>query len=162
MVLFFLTSQKNAVGPKGQAFEASHEEAQVSSGHPKGWVTVMRTWQSPYEIIGDGCDAGGQRYQTLDRFILREQLTRLRRRARLWTRSRGGRHSHYLRAWCLHAQGYFDGRYRRSTNFFWYEGTSTVDIDRFFFGMNPYRRSISTDFWVKSTFDQISTVFSSR
>jgi hypothetical protein len=53
MVLFFLTSRKNAARPKGQAFEASHEEAQVSSGHPKG--RVMRTWQSPYEIIGDGC-----------------------------------------------------------------------------------------------------------
>jgi len=23
-------------------------------GHPEGWV--MHTWQSPYEIIGDGCD----------------------------------------------------------------------------------------------------------
>ena len=46
---------------------------------------------------------------------------------------------------------------------FWYdEGTSTVDINRFFFGMNPYRRSISSDFWVKSTVDQISTDFSSR
>jgi len=22
--------------------------------------------------------------------------------------------------------------------FFWYEGTSTVDVDRFIFGMNPY------------------------
>jgi len=53
MVLFFLTSRKNAAGPKEQAFEASHEEAQVSSGHPKG--QVMHTWQSPYEIIGDGC-----------------------------------------------------------------------------------------------------------
>ena len=54
MVLFFLTSRKNAAGPKGQAFEASHGEAQVSSGHPKG--RVMRTWQSPHEIIGDaGC-----------------------------------------------------------------------------------------------------------
>ena len=48
-----------------------------------------------------------------------------------------------------------------NTDFFWYEGTSTVDIDRFIFGMNPYRRSISTDFGVKSTVDQISTVFSS-
>jgi len=38
MVLFFLTSRKNAVGPKGQVFEASHEEAQVSSGLPKGRV----------------------------------------------------------------------------------------------------------------------------
>jgi len=44
--------------------------------------------------------------------------------------------------------------------FFWYEGTSTVDIDRSF--LIPYRRSISTDFWVKSTVNQISTVFSSR
>ena len=65
MVLFFLTSQKNAAGPKGQAFEASHEGAQVSSGHPKG--QVMRTWQSPYEIIGDGCDAGGHWYQPSQR-----------------------------------------------------------------------------------------------
>jgi len=62
---FFLTSRKNAAGHKGQAFEASHEEAQVSSGHPKG--RVMRTWQSPYEIIGDGCDAGGHRYQLSQR-----------------------------------------------------------------------------------------------
>jgi len=53
MVLFFLTSRKNAAGPTGQAFEASHEEAQVSSRNPKG--RVMRNWQSPYEIIGDGC-----------------------------------------------------------------------------------------------------------
>jgi len=61
MVLFCLTSRKNAAGPKGQAFEASHEEAQVSSGHPKG--RVMRTWQSPYEIIGDGCNAVDHWYQ---------------------------------------------------------------------------------------------------
>jgi len=33
MVLFFRTFRKNAAGPKGQAFEASHE-AQVSSGAP--------------------------------------------------------------------------------------------------------------------------------
>jgi len=52
MVLFFLTSRENAAGPKGQAFEASHEEAQMSSGLPKD--QVIRTWQSPYEIIGDG------------------------------------------------------------------------------------------------------------
>ena len=45
---------------------------------------------------------------------------------------------------------------------FWYEGTSTVDIDRFFFGINPHRRSISTDFLLKSTVDAILTVFSSR
>jgi len=65
MVLFPLTSRENAAGPKGQAFEASHKEAQVSSRHPKG--LVMRTWQSPYEIIGDGCDAGGHRYQPSQR-----------------------------------------------------------------------------------------------
>ena len=35
IVLFFLTSRKNTARPKGHAFEASHEEAQVSSGHPK-------------------------------------------------------------------------------------------------------------------------------
>jgi len=69
MVLFFLTSRKNVAGPKGQAFEASHEEAQVSSGHQKG--QVMRTWQSAYEIIGEGCDTGGHWYQPLDCFILR-------------------------------------------------------------------------------------------
>jgi len=33
------TSWENAAGPKGQAFEASHEEAQVSSGTQKaGWM----------------------------------------------------------------------------------------------------------------------------
>ena len=42
------------------------------------------------------------------------------------------------------------------------DSTSTVDIDWFVFGMNPYRLSIFTDFWLKSTVDQISTVFSSR
>jgi len=35
MVLFFRTPRKNAAGPKGQAFEASHEEAQVGSGAPR-------------------------------------------------------------------------------------------------------------------------------
>jgi len=75
MVLFFLTSRKNAGGPKGQAFEASHEEAQVSSGHTKAsqeeaQVSSGHTkaaWQSPYEIIGGGCDAGGFRYQPSQR-----------------------------------------------------------------------------------------------
>jgi len=34
-----LTSRKNAARPKGQAFEASHEDAQVSSGTQKaGWM----------------------------------------------------------------------------------------------------------------------------
>jgi len=34
-----LTSRENAAGPKGQAFEASHEEAQVNSGTQKaGWM----------------------------------------------------------------------------------------------------------------------------
>jgi len=65
MVFFFLTSWKNAAGPKGQAFEASHEEAQVSNGHPKG--RVMRTWKSPYEIIGDCCDAVCHLYQPSQR-----------------------------------------------------------------------------------------------
>jgi len=92
-------------GPKGQAFEASHEESQVNSEHAKG--QVMRTWQSSYKIIGGSCDAGGHWYQPLDRFILRELLARLRWRARLWTRSRGGRQNHYLQAWCLHREGGF-------------------------------------------------------
>jgi len=38
MVLFFLTSWKNAAGPKGQAFEVSHEEVQVNSGTQKAGV----------------------------------------------------------------------------------------------------------------------------
>ena len=38
MVLFILTSRKNAAGPKGQAFEASHEEAQMNSGTQKAGV----------------------------------------------------------------------------------------------------------------------------
>ena len=34
-----LTSRKNAAGPKDQAFDASHKEAQVSSGTQKaGWM----------------------------------------------------------------------------------------------------------------------------
>jgi len=75
----------------------------------------------------------------------------------LWSMGEWGQCSRFF--W-VHV--HFDGRYRPSTDFFLYEGTSTVHIDRFCFGMNPYRRSISTDFWVKSTVDQISTVFSSR
>jgi len=34
----------------------------------------MRAWQSPYEIIGDSCDADGHQYPPLDRLILRELL----------------------------------------------------------------------------------------
>jgi len=45
-----LTSRKNAAGPKGQAFEASHEEAQVSSGTQKArW---MRDSVSIVHIVG--------------------------------------------------------------------------------------------------------------
>ena len=51
----------------------------------------MRTRQSPYEIVGDGRDEGGHRYQPLDRFILQEVLSHRCRRARLWTRSDVGR-----------------------------------------------------------------------
>jgi len=54
----------------------------------------MRTWQSPYEIIGDGSDEDSHRYH---RFILRELLARQRRRTRLWTSSRAGWETHYLR-----------------------------------------------------------------
>jgi len=39
----------------------------------------MRTRQSLYEIVGDCSDEGGYRYQTLDRFILREVLACRRR-----------------------------------------------------------------------------------
>jgi len=38
----------------------------------------MRTWQSPYEIIGDCRNKGGHWYHPLDRFILREVLPRKR------------------------------------------------------------------------------------
>ena len=57
----------------------------------------MRIWQSPYEIIGDGRDEGGHRYQPLDCFILEELSDRQHRQARLWTSSRAGRETDYLR-----------------------------------------------------------------
>jgi len=53
----------------------------------------MRTWQSPYEIIGDDRNEGGHRYQPLDRFILRQLLPDQRRQSGLWTRSPAGRDS---------------------------------------------------------------------
>jgi len=107
--LFFRLLGKTRLGPRcaspgllGAHCSLFKRVSSVVSGQPKGGV--MRTWQSPYEIIGDGCDrdAGGHLYQPLDCFILRELLARLRLRPRLWTRSRGGSQSHYLRAWCLH------------------------------------------------------------
>jgi len=56
---------------------------------------------------------------------------------------------------------HFDGRYRPSTDFFWYEGIDSRYRSIFF-----WYESISTvdfdQFWVKSTVDQILTVFSSR
>jgi len=57
------------------------------------------TLQSPYEIIGDGCNEGGHRYQPLDCFILRELFAGQRRQSRLWTRSPVGRYS--WRWWIL-------------------------------------------------------------
>ena len=53
MVLFFLTSQKNAAGPKGQAFKASHEEAQVSGGTQKAGVFTKHFfhYQLLHEIL---------------------------------------------------------------------------------------------------------------
>jgi len=94
----FLTSRKSTAGLKGSV-ETSHKDSAVKR-KPK--ASCVRAWQSPYEIIGDGCDAGGHWYQPLDHFILQELLARRRWRARLWTRSRAGRQSHYLREWCLH------------------------------------------------------------
>ena len=45
-----LTSRKNAARPNGQAFEASYEEAQVSSGTQKaGW---MRNSVSIVHFVG--------------------------------------------------------------------------------------------------------------
>jgi len=59
---------------------------------------------------------------------------------------------------------HFDGRYRPSTDFFlvWGHIDGRYRPIFFWYDMNPYRRSISTDFWVKLTVDQISTVFSSK
>jgi len=34
--------------------------------------SCMRTWQYPYEIIGDGSDEGGHRYQTLKVYSARK------------------------------------------------------------------------------------------
>ena len=112
------------------------------SGHPKG--RVMCTWQSPYEITGDGCDVGGHQYQRGWSLVSPWKEVSVR--------------VNYLHLFVM-KYGWVRSMF---TIFCLVEGTSTVDIDWFFFGMNPYRLSISTDFWLKSTVDQISTVFSSR
>ena len=136
---FFLPSRKNAAGPKGQAFEALHEEAQVSSGHPKG--RVMHTWQSPYEI--------------------RNQWRRLRRgwspvpavepfySARTVSSPSPACQALDKKSWweaksllankvttcecgaCTQREASTVDIDRRPI-FFWYEDTSTVDIDQFF------------------------------
>ena len=64
----FLSSRKSAAEPKGSV-EASRKDSAVKR-KPK--ASCMRAWQSPYEIIGDSCGAGGHGYQSLDseRFIL--------------------------------------------------------------------------------------------
>ena len=144
MVLFFLTSRKNAAGPKGQAFEASHKEAQVSSGHPKG--RVMRTWQSPYEIRNHWrqlrrgwslVPAVGPFYSARTVSSPSSACQALDKKS--WWEAKS------LLA-CLHTEGGFDSWYRPSTNcflvwehidgryrpiFFWYESILTVDFDWF-------------------------------
>ena len=60
----------------------------------------MRTLQSPYEIIGDGNNEDGGRYQPLDCFVLRELLVGQRLQSRPRTRSPAGLDSR--RWWILH------------------------------------------------------------
>jgi len=103
----------------------------------------MHTWQSPYEIIGDGCDNLQTAFQV--------------------------RHTYYyLLCFCvlvfLHSDVLltlvlFSEALANNEEASEAIASGTAD---FFLGVNPYLRSISTDFWVISTVDQLSTVFSSR
>ena len=53
----FEKKKKKKEKPEGET--PSHEDSAVK-WHLK--AICMRTWQSPYEIIGDGCDLGGHLY----------------------------------------------------------------------------------------------------
>jgi len=175
---------KTQPGPKAKRLKrhtGTRKRKWAVSTQKAGWC-APGSLHTKYAIIGDGCDAGGHLYQMLDCFFLRELLARLRWRARLWTRSRatvGGKVTTCERGTSTQRlastvdittceRGTSTQRLastadiNRQPIWLWYEGTSTVDIDRFFFGMDPYWRSISTDFWVKLMVDQISTVFSCR
>ena len=154
-----LTSPKNAAGPKGQAFEASHEEAQVSSGTPKaGW---MRDSVSIIQFVGV--------WWFLGCVLFCEKCLK-------WVRvNRSERPSQSDTSFCYEVWMSMDN----DDDFFESISTSTVDIDRrpiflvwghfdgryrliFFWGMIPHWWLISTDFLLKSTVDAILTVFSSR
>ena len=154
-----LTSRK--AGPKGQAFEVSHEEAQVSSGTQKGgwirdllsivhfagvcwflgcvlfcekrlkWVRVNRS-ECPSQSYTSFCYEGWVSKVNVHHFLSPCPLRRL----------------------IVTVNWFF--------KFFWYEGTSTVYINQFFCGMNPHWRSTLTNFMLESTVDAISTVFSNR
>jgi len=190
MVLFFRTSRENAAGPKGQAFEASHEEVQVSSGAPRRpgdahlAVSMRNHWRRLRQSIdsmsgetfyrqyvtnihqAEGVKESGIHYPLLLKILLTLcpvhtlsvcvcffLVCCFVRRSLNWSPWKEviARVNH------LHL---FVMKYRwvrsmftiflspcplwRSIStvdrFFWYEGTSTVDIDRFFL----WYESIST------------------
>jgi len=70
----FWTSLESVGHPKDSAvlhsavLSLAHDSA--VQWHPK--ASYMRTWQSPYQFIGDGSDVAGHWYKQLDRCILRE------------------------------------------------------------------------------------------
>ena len=137
-LLFFLSSRKNAAGPKGQAFEASHEEAQVSSGAPRRpgdthlTVSIRNHWRRLRQSVDR---MSGETY-----LLCFGVLVFL--------------HSNVLLTLVLFSEVLANNEEASEAI-----ASGAADL---FLGMNPYRRSILTDFWVKSTVDQISTVFSSR
>jgi len=153
-----LTSRKNAAGPKGQVFQASHEEAQVSNGTQKaGWmrdsVFITLCWCVSVSwlcvVLWEALEMGpGEQKRASESIIYTLFVTKYG-----WVRSMltiflspcplrpsTSTVDRFFLVW-----GHIDGRYRP-----------------IFFCMNPHRRSISTDLLLKSTVDAISTVFSSR
>jgi len=133
----------------------------------------MRTWQSPYEIIGNGDHEDSPWYQPLDRVILRTTVGSPAWNALdsvssglCWCVCRFGKNAssrsqwtevgHNEEKWASESIVLICLRYAvlmckvNVNNFFGYMSTSTVDINRWpiFFCMNRHRRSISTVFFV--------------
>jgi len=146
MVFFSLTSRKNAAGPKGQAFEASHEEAQVSGGTQTAGVFTKYFfhYQLLLEIL----------LTLFPSYTLTVCVCVLFCEKRLkWVRvNRIERSSQSYASFCyevcmnhsevnvhdfLESMPILTVDIDRQPCFFWvygYVGTSTVDMDRFFFG----------------------------
>ena len=142
MVLFFLTPQKNVSGPEGQAFKGSHEEAQMSSGTQK--AVVFTKYFFHYQLLLEKLLTVCLSYNLsvcVCFFLVccfvrsawngsgRTEVSVRVNHIRLFVMKYGWVKSMFT---IFLSPCPLDGRYRPSTDSFWYEGTSTVDIDQFF------------------------------